>query len=149
MRNQCTRNRVVSTLAIVTGLGALPLFSGCMTLEQMVPPVGEDFLVVAAQRGMEQTTLELGREIYLSDCVKCHSVEPIGRYSADHWREILPRMSREAELDDQRSAAVDAYVTLARALLEKRARTEGEIATGRERVSRENVLDPYAASGSR
>ncbi len=148
MRNRFMRNRVISTLAIVTGLGTLPLFSGCMTLEQMAPPVGADFLIVAAQRGMEQTTLELGREIYLSDCVKCHSVEPIGRYSADDWREILPRMSREAELADQRSAAVDAYVTLAHAFLEESARTEGESATGRERVSRKNALDSYAAGGS-
>ena len=141
MRNESTRHRVVFTLAIVMGLGMLPWFSGCMTLEQMAPPVGAEFLMFAAQRGMEQTTLEAGREVYLTDCARCHSVEPIGRYSAGQWHEILPRMAEEAELDDAEAAAVDAYVTLAHALLEERARTEGEMATDRERSSRKKAPD--------
>ena len=145
MRNESARHRVVFTLAIVTGLGTLPWFSGCMTLEQMAPPVGAEFLMFAAQRGMEQTTLEAGREVYLTDCARCHSVEPIGRYSAGQWHEILPRMAEEAELDDAEAAAVDAYVTWAHALLEKRARTEGEMAMGRERSSRKKAPDFRAA----
>ena len=148
MHNESTRRSLVCASAMVMGLGTLPWFSGCMTLEQMAPPVGAEFLMVAAQRGMEQTTLEAGREIYLTDCARCHSVEPIGRYSAQYWREILPRMAEEAELDDAEAAAVDAYVTWAHALLEKRARTEGEMAMGRERSSRKKAPD-FRASGEK
>ena len=148
MKNDPARHPVVFAMAVVTGLATLPWFSGCMTLEQMAPPVGADFLMVAAQRGMEQTMLEAGREVYLTDCARCHSVEPIGRYSAEYWREILPRMAEEAELDDAEAAAVDAYVTLAHALLEKRARTEGEMAMGRERSSRKKAPD-FRASGEK
>lgn len=117
MKNKSTKNRIVSTLGVIMSLGLLLPFSACQTLEQMAPPVGDQFRTIAARRGVAATTLELGREVYLSDCAKCHSIEPIGRYSARRWRKILPRMSRESELDEQRTAAVEAYVMLARAVL--------------------------------
>ncbi len=145
MRNEGTKNRVVSILAIVTGLGMFQLFSGCMTLEQMAPPVGDKFQLLAARHRVDVATLELGRQIYLSDCVKCHGVEPIGRYSERRWREILPRMAQESELDHQRRAAVEAYVTLARTLLDENAKTESEIAAGLESTSGESLVDTYPA----
>ncbi len=149
MRNGCTNNRIISTFGVAMGLGMFPLFSGCMTLEQMAPPVEGEFQMIAARHSVDTTTLEWGREIYLSDCVKCHSVEPIGRYSAKRWRKILSRMAEESKLDDQRLAAVAAYVTLARVLLEEKPKSEREIATSRERASRETALGTYAAGGSR
>ncbi len=117
--NNSARNRTVFALAVVVGLNILPPLSGCQTLEQMAPPVGPDFLVVAAQRGMEPTTLEAGRQLYITDCARCHSVEPISRYSAARWRQILPRMARETKLDDSEKAAVEAYVMTATAFLEQ------------------------------
>lgn len=134
MIGESTKNRVVFTLAVATGLGMLSLFSGCMSLEEMAPPVEARFQMVASRQNVDTATLELGREIYLSDCVKCHGVEPIGRYSAEHWREIMPRMTKESKLNAQRSEAVRAYVTLAHMLLAEiaEAETGGEIAKSRE-----------------
>ncbi len=121
------------------------LFSGCMTLEEMAPPVEGGFQVIAARHSVDTTTLQLGRQIYLSDCVKCHSVEPIGRYSAGRWRKILPRMARETKLDEQRTEAVDAYVTLARVLLDEVAKTESDLAGKGAAIPDESVADTYAA----
>jgi len=61
--------------------------------------------------------LQEGRNIYLTDCVRCHSVEPIGRYSTDQWHKVLPRMARETRLDDRRTAALTAYVLAAHEVL--------------------------------
>ena len=149
MKTKPAKNRIVFTLAVVTGLGMFPLFSGCMTLEEMAPPVGDEFQRIAARHRVDVTTLEFGREIYLSECVRCHSVEPIGRYSAERWREILPRMSLETKLDERQTDAVETYVRMARVLLEEKAKTEHEIAANRERTPDENALDSYAAPGSR
>ncbi len=140
MRNADTRNRVVLTLAVVA-LGMFTLFSGCMTLEQMAPPVEGKFRMIAARDGVKLATLELGRQIYLSDCVKCHSVEPIGRYSAKRWRSILPEMARETKLDERQTEAVEAYVMLACVLLEENAKTESEIAGRQESASGASVVD--------
>ena len=132
MSNEGTRNRVVTALAIATGLGMFPLHSGCMSLEQMAPPVGEEFRMIAAHHSVEVTTLELGREIYLAGCARCHSVEPIGRYSADHWRNILPKMAEKTRLDRQGTVAVESYVTLALVLLDEGRRVDSAIGTSRE-----------------
>lgn len=106
-------------VAIGTGLGLSLLFAGCMTLEQMAPPVGPRLHTIAASHSMDATLLEFGRHVYLTDCAKCHGVEPIGRYSYEQWREILPRMARETRLDDQRESALEAYVLTAHKALEQ------------------------------
>ncbi len=149
MSSENTRNRVVSTLAIAMGLGMFALFSGCMTLEQMAPPVGAEFQVVAARHSVDVTTLELGREIYVSDCAQCHSVEPISRYSADHWDSILPKMAKKTLLTRKSTEAVESYVTLALVLLDEGWTHDSEVVTSRERILHESAPDAVAARGSR
>lgn len=111
--------------------------SGCLTLEQMAPPVDHEFQAIALRRGVDSATLELGRRVYLSDCARCHGVEPVARYSVEQWGEILPRMAQESKLDAEHREALEAYVMAARMILEERARREsagvreGETTLGR------------------
>lgn len=125
-RSESAGNWIVPILAVVMGVSIVLPFSGCQTLEEMAPPVGVQFQTVAARRSVDVATLELGRQVYLSDCVRCHGVEPIGRYSATHWREILPRMALETKLDDRRTAAVTAYVMMARTVVEQNEKRKSE-----------------------
>ncbi len=129
MKNIRAKRCATFTLATVVGAGMLCPSAGCLTLEQMAPPVEGIFQTVAAREGVDVITLELGRQVYLSDCVKCHGVEPVGRYSSEQWREILPRMSLESKLDEGKTEALEAYVTMAHKLLQTAAYTER---TGRE-----------------
>lgn len=117
MRNQHTKIHSISARVVAAGLATLALQAGCMTLEQMAPPVGVEFQRVALRNQVEVATLELGRRVYLMDCARCHSVEPIGRYSESHWREILPRMSQETKLGTEEQAALKAYVLAAHSFL--------------------------------
>ena len=123
MKHESGNNRGVVARLLVVGLGILLPFAGCQTLAEMAPPVGSEFRAVAVRRSVDLVTLELGREVYLTDCARCHSIEPISRYSAERWRKILPRMARETKLDARREAAVEAYVMLAHAFLEQNAKT--------------------------
>ncbi len=86
----------------------------------MAPPVSAEFERITIQTGVTMSALERGREIYMSDCTRCHSIEPIDRYSADRWRDIISRMSLEAKLDDRQTAALQAYVLSAHEVLERR-----------------------------
>ncbi|MCH7871497.1 MAG: hypothetical protein IID33_07335 [Planctomycetes bacterium] len=114
MRNKDAR---IHALMPSTVVAAFALHAGCMTLEQMAPPVGVEFQRVAQRQHVNLSALELGRQVYLLDCAKCHGVEPIGRYSESRWRKILPRMGKESKLDAQEQAAVNAYVMAAHAFL--------------------------------
>ena len=102
-------------------LGVASGIIGCLTIEQMAPPIGPEFQAVAADQGVDQASLEEGRFVYLTDCARCHSVEPISRYSAQQWHELLPRMAREAKLDNRRTAAVTIYVVVAHEVLRQMA----------------------------
>ena len=147
MITEGTKNRAVYIWAAVAGLGVCPLYSGCMTIEQMAPPVGAELQSVALRHSVDLATLELGRGIYLSNCVKCHSVEPIGRYSAEKWRSLLPEMAEKTLLNVDDARALEAYVTLAHVLLAETAETETEITGIHESDSAESVVDTYSTHG--
>jgi mono/diheme cytochrome c family protein len=94
-------------------MGAL---TGCLTVEQMAPPVGPSFSTVA----MSDTTLailERGREVYVSDCTRCHSAEPINRYSVDRWHTIIKRMGPQSKLDAPETAALREYILAAHGVM--------------------------------
>jgi hypothetical protein len=91
---------------------ALPLFaaaliSGCVSIEKAAPPV--ETLGVHPS-GANRLQLEQGRTLYVTKCAKCHSPEPVKRYLATRWNDILNEMIEETKLDPPESAAVRAYV---------------------------------------
>jgi len=82
------------------------LMAGCVSLEQMAPPV-EQLSASAATVG----NLRLGREIYVTRCTKCHSAEPVRRYSSDDWQnDIIPEMAAKTKLNSAETAALRGYI---------------------------------------
>ncbi len=85
-------------------------FVGCLSLERMAPPVDEGLIAVGGQQGFDSQVLVRGRDVYLNQCIACHSVEPIDRYSIEQWRETLPDMAQEAKLDRLQTDDLLAYL---------------------------------------
>lgn len=56
------------------------------------------------------STGDAGGTIYRTKCAKCHAPEPVRRYTAAHWNEILPKMTDKAKLTASEAAAVREYV---------------------------------------
>ncbi len=102
------RNRKKIQFVAVLWIGLM--LAGCMSIEQMAPPVGPQFYNIAIKRDTTMALLESGREVYLVDCSRCHSVEPIQRYSMNKWHEIIPRMAQKSKLSIAKSAALRAYI---------------------------------------
>lgn len=98
--------------ALLVALGAV---IGCMSTAAMAPPVGPELLSVAGSHRTSAAKLKRGRRIYLTQCARCHSVEPIGKYSAAQWRDLLPGMVEESKLEADEAADLEAYVMTARA----------------------------------
>jgi len=88
----------------------LAALGSCATLEELAPPVDEHLLRVGGIDPFASSQVQRGRELYITDCARCHSPEPVIRYSAQQWREILPRMAKETSLGDEDRAAIEAYV---------------------------------------
>lgn len=79
---------------------------GCVSLEQAAPPVA-----LLPNSTSHQVQLSQGRDIYVTRCAKCHSVEPVAKYSRAKWEvEILPEMVEKAKLTASETEVVKAYV---------------------------------------
>jgi len=91
-------------LLVVTALSG----GACVSLEQAAPLPKT---LPAAMRVGTPSQLALGREIYVTKCAACHSVEPVRKYSLAQWEhDILPEMAEETNLNEHDTAAVRAYV---------------------------------------
>ena len=85
------------------------IWAGCMSIDQIAPPVTPGM----ARHG-SAATLQRGRELYTGRCTACHTPQPVAKYGAAKWGEILVEMSDEAKLSKTDEAAVVAYVLAAR-----------------------------------
>lgn len=85
----------------------------CASLQRMAPPVDQTVVRLGQQESYSPRSLSRGREIYLSKCSGCHSIEPIDRYTVARWREILPDMGEEANLGTDELADLEAYILTA------------------------------------
>lgn len=83
------------------------LLSACQSLDQIAPLPSS---LPGAHSTAVHSQLALGREIYVTKCARCHAPEPIHRYTAHKWEEIMADMAEETNLSDREAAAVRAYV---------------------------------------
>ena len=79
----------------------------------MAPPVNPRFRTVAAEQGLNAGDLERGRHLYLTDCARCHNIEPVDRYTLEQWEELMPRMAKLTRLSEADARAVRTYVRTA------------------------------------
>ena len=102
-------------------LPALALLSiiGCATLEQLAPPLpspgppgSPNAISLGSISDASLQQAKRGRRIYITECIKCHSPEPVTRYSQVEWNEILPRMAEESKLPPEQMADIAAYIRL-------------------------------------
>lgn len=130
----CQISSAPSRYLLAFRLSAIILIStiaACMSLERMAPPVDGAVAELGKEGSYSAQSLRRGREIYLTKCSKCHSIEPIERYPVEEWRRILPEMAEETslgvdELADLRGYILTAHRFRARAQAAKSASDEAE-----------------------
>ena len=83
------------------------LVSSCVSIEKAAPPVV--VLNISAER-YKTSSLEQGRDIYITRCARCHSVEPVKDYTRTKWDHILPDMVHETKLKPDEAKAVHDYI---------------------------------------
>lgn len=99
-----SQNHLARTVLLMAALSG----GACMTLEQAAPLIES---LPAHARAGASAQLAHGRDIYITKCAKCHSVEPVKKYPLTQWEhEILPEMNEETNLTSEEGAAVRAYV---------------------------------------
>lgn len=98
-------------------VGAVLWVIGCVSLDQMAPPIDQTMADYGQKRGISAGSLSAGRQVYLNRCAGCHSIEPIGRYSLEQWEVIVPEMAPEAKLDSAQTDHLLRYIRTARQMI--------------------------------
>ncbi len=84
------------------------LIPACVSLEQAAPPVA---MLGLPLNGSKVIAIARRREIYITRCAKCHSVEPVKSYTPAEWKKIMPVMVEKTKLSPEDDVDVRAYVT--------------------------------------
>lgn len=87
------------------------VFGGCVAIETLAPPVTPAMASTARSTAAD---LENGRRIYVGRCASCHAIDPVAKYTAARWRELIDDMADEAELNAMEKANLLAYLLAAR-----------------------------------
>ena len=103
----------VYVLGLVLGVVGVLAIGGCMSIEQMAPPVEGSLVEMGQEQGFETAHLQRGRQLYITNCAKCHTVEPIDRYSPKRWAKIIEQMAGESKLTARDTRKLHAYITVA------------------------------------
>lgn len=96
-------HRSIASRILVLCIAAC-LLAACQSLEERAPTLQ---MLGTVQ---ESQSIAQGRDIYITRCTKCHSAEPVRRYSARRWECIMPEMSEKTKLNAAEEAAVRAYI---------------------------------------
>lgn len=105
----------------------LLLVPGCLTFEQIAPPIDARMQSVRVDGVLlAPGILEHGRRLYLTRCAACHLPEPIWACSSTRWEIVLDDMIPRAHLDEREAASLRAYVRAAWRLVEASAPTDDD-----------------------
>ena len=59
---------------------------------------------------MPKTAIAEGKVVYMKKCAACHDLKTVDNYTSAQWSGILPKMIDKAELNEEESSQVSAYV---------------------------------------
>lgn len=78
--------------------------------EEVVPAKEETKPLVIAGADDTDPTLIKGRAIYTGKCIKCHTANPVDRFTAARWEGILRSMIPKSKLSFEEASQVTAFV---------------------------------------
>ncbi|WP_193211292.1 hypothetical protein [Luteolibacter marinus] len=94
-------------LGIASGILLLP---ACRTQSGGVPEVTP---AMAARTDVSEVRLQNGRDLYMSNCNRCHERVLPGTEDPEFWREVVPHMAKNARLDPSQESDVLVYLMAA------------------------------------
>jgi hypothetical protein len=77
------------------------------------PEVSPALIANAHYDHAEPQTLSLGRALFVSRCLECHTLPLVTKYSPHEWPHLVSRMSGRANLSASDQSAIVAYLRAA------------------------------------
>ena len=102
------------TLLVVVVISLL--MGSCATGDFAPPPAVSPSLIASAHLDrFSVRELSMGREIFVSRCLECHTLPSVAKYSRNEWPQLVARMAGRANLTTADQRAVTGYLRAASA----------------------------------
>jgi len=86
----------------------------CATGDFAPPPRVSPALIASARLDRISTQeLSIGREVFVSRCLECHTLPSVAKYSRNEWPRLVARMAGRANLTVSDQEAVTSYLRAA------------------------------------
>lgn len=103
----------------ILSIAAMSVFMAqCTAKKTTTTTKSPEEVVAEVKKNFTDADMEEGKVIFQSSCKKCHPIKEPETRTVEKWERVLPRMSKKANLDNEQSNKVRAYV-LAHASLNK------------------------------
>ena len=100
-------NRFVILFSILAGS---VLMTQCTAKKATTSAMTPEQAIAEIKKNYTAEQLEEGKTIFLSNCDKCHALNQPETRDIAKWEKVLPRMSKKANLDNEKAGKVRAYV---------------------------------------
>jgi len=93
----------------------ISLFIGaCATGDFAPPPAVSPSLIARARLDrLSAQELSIGREVFVSRCLECHTLPSVGKYSRNEWPHLVARMAGRANLTTSDQRVITGYLRAA------------------------------------
>jgi mono/diheme cytochrome c family protein len=102
------------SLVLLVFFACLALVVGCQTSSFAPPKVDDGLIRAGAASHADAKTLNLGRDLFTSRCIECHTLPAISRYGASAWPRLVDKMAKRADLKPPERDALVAYLVTVR-----------------------------------
>ncbi|SRR6266404_1068345 len=94
------------------------LMGACVTGDFAPPPAVSPSLIASAWLDrLSAQELSMGREVFVSRCLECHTLPSVRKYSRNEWPHLVARMAGRANLTTSDQRAVIGYLRAASATM--------------------------------
>ncbi|MBS1772079.1 MAG: hypothetical protein JST82_04420 [Bacteroidetes bacterium] len=94
----------------LTFSAALLLVAACTSKKATTSAKSPADVVAEVKKNYTADDMAHGKELWQSNCNKCHKLHDGPEFSVEKWENVLPRMIKRAKLSDDDGAKVRAYL---------------------------------------
>ena len=97
-------------IVIIALFGISLLMANCKTAKTATSSNPHAETIASLNKTYTGAQLAEGKTIFETKCARCHKLYVPASHNFDAWERILPKMSQNAKLSDDKAALVRAYV---------------------------------------
>lgn len=97
-------------VTIITVLLSTVVLVNCTSKKATTSNKSPEEKIAEVKKMYSEADIAEGKQLFKDNCNKCHPYKEPETRTVEKWDRVLPRMTKRADLNDEQSAKVRAYI---------------------------------------